>query len=287
MEVKHFYDPATFTLSYVVFDRKSLDAVIIDPVLDYDPASATITTQSVMRLMNFIGEENLRVHYILETHVHADHISAAHELLEKHLPNAKIGVGRGIRLVQETFKLVYNFPESFKSDGSQFHHLFSHGEEILAGSLKFKTLFTPGHTPACVSYLFGNMVFTGDALLLPDSGTGRCDFPNGNAAELYRSIRKVLYELPDATVVYVGHDYQPGGRNVEYTTTISEEKEKNIHLNLKTSEEEFVSFRKARDATLSAPKLLFPSIQVNMAAGQFLEAEANGRKFLKIPVTFL
>lgn len=285
MEIKHFFDPATYTLTYVVYDPATKDAVVIDPVLDYDAASVKTSTESIQVLLVFLNEHQLNVHLILETHAHADHLSGAHELVTKHLPEAKIGIGERITLVQEVFKGVFNFPKSFKTDGSQFHRLFKDNELVSTGSLSFKVIFTPGHTPACASYLFGDAVFTGDALFMPDSGTGRCDFPKGDVHELYHSIEKRLYELPDATRMFVGHDYQPNGRALQFQTTIGESKKRNIQLKSDTTESDFVAFRKARDATLSAPKLLFPSVQVNIAAGEMPEAEDNGRVYLKLPLS--
>lgn len=285
MEIKHFFDPSTCTLTYVVYDRATKDAVVIDPVLDYDAASATTSTLSIEKLLNYLNEQQLKVHFILETHAHADHLSGAHELVAHYLPNARIGIGERITLVQETFKQVFNFPNSFRTDGSQFHRLFKENEEVKAGSLTFKVLFTPGHTPACGCYLFGDAVFTGDALFMPDYGTGRCDFPKGDAHALYHSVTNRLYNLPDSTRVFVGHDYQPGGRTLEFQTTIGESKTKNIQLKSCTSELEFVTFRNTRDATLAAPKLLLPSVQVNIAAGELPEPESNGRIYLKLPIT--
>lgn len=285
MEIKSFFDSATFTMTYVVYDKSSKDAVIIDPVLDYDPAGVKTSTESIQTLMAFVREQGLKVHYILETHAHADHLSGAHELATNHLPQAKIAIGERITVVQETFKKIFNFPEGFKTDGSQFHRLFKDNEVVKAGSLSFKVIFTPGHTPACASYLFGDALFTGDAIFMPDSGTGRCDFPKGDAHALYHSIAKRLYEFPDATRVFVGHDYQPGGRSLAYMTTIGESKRKNIQLKAETTEAEFVQFRKTRDATLAAPRLLFPSVQINIAAGELPEPESNGQIYLKLPVS--
>ncbi len=283
--IKHFFDKATFTLTYVVYDESTKDAVVIDPVLDFDPASGAVTTISNNILRDFIEQKALNVHYVLETHAHADHLSGAHELVTHSFPTAKIGIGENIKVVQETFKDVFNMPASFKADGSQFHRLFRDEEILDAGSLKFKVIFTPGHTPACASYLFGDAVFTGDALFMPDSGTGRCDFPRGDAKTLYNSIANRLYKLPDSTRVFVGHDYQPGGRELKFETTIGLSKQKNIQLTAQTSEDEFVSFRKTRDATLAAPRLLLPSIQVNITAGKFPEPESNGRSYLKLPLS--
>lgn len=285
MEIKTFFDPDTYTLTYIVFDKQTLDAIIIDPVLDFDPASGKTWTRSIEEVYGFVKSHNLKVHGILETHAHADHLSGAHELMKRYFPQAQIAIGENIKVVQEIFKGVFNFPESFKTDGSQFHRLLRDEEEVKYGSLSFKVIFTPGHTPACASYFFGDAVFTGDALFMPDSGTGRCDFPKGDAKALYHSIAKRLYELPDNTRVFVGHDYQPNGREVAFQTTIGESKEKNIQLKAGTSEAEFVKFRTERDAKLAAPRLLFPSVQVNIAAGEFPPAESNGQTYLKIPLS--
>lgn len=284
MEIKSFFDRDTYTLTYVVYDQATKDAVVIDPVLDYDAASVTTTTESINLLLAFVREKGLKVHYILETHAHADHLSGAHELVLKHWPQAKIGIGERITVVQETFKAIFNFPTNFKTDGSQFHRLFKDLEVVKAGSLSFKVIFTPGHTPACASYQFGDALFVGDALFMPDYGTGRCDFPKGDAHALYHSIRR-LYELPDASRVFVGHDYMPGGRSIAYQTTIGESKKANIQLKAETTEAEFVKFRTTRDATLAAPRLLFPSVQVNIAAGELPAPESNGQVYLKLPMT--
>lgn len=284
MQIKEFFDPDTYTLTYVVFDEITLDSVIIDPVLNFDPASGKTWTHSIDLVCKFVLEKGLKVHAILETHAHADHLSGAHELIARHFPQAQIAIGENIKEVQETFKDFFHFPGSFRSDGSQFHRLFKDNEEVKYGSLGFKVMFTPGHTPACASYVFEDCVFTGDALFMPDSGTGRCDFPKGDAQALYHSIARRLYELPDSTRVFVGHDYQPHGRALAFQTTIGESKEKNIQLKASTSESEFVKFRKERDAKLAAPRLLFPSVQVNIAAGEFPEAESNGQSYLKIPI---
>lgn len=283
MEIEAFFDPSTSTLTYLIFDKNTKDAVIIDPVLDFDPASGSITTDAIKPLVAFARLHALRVHYILETHAHADHLSSAKELVKNYYPEAKIGVGENIKIVQETFKKIFNLPSSFQTDGSQFHKLFKMNEAVEAGSLKFKVIFTPGHTPACVSYLFGEALFTGDVLFMPDAGTGRCDFPQGDAKSLFQSVTH-LYSLPDSTKVYVGHDYQPGGRKLEFQTTIGASKQRNVHLRSDTDEADFVAFRKARDATLSAPRLLLPSLQINIAAGELPVPESNGISYLKLPL---
>jgi glyoxylase-like metal-dependent hydrolase (beta-lactamase superfamily II) len=285
MQIKTFYDAATYTLTYIVYDPNTKDAVIIDPVLDFDPSSVRTSTGSIDELHRFVQEQRLTVHFVLETHAHADHLSGAHELIARYLPNAKIAIGERITQVQETFKSVFNFPPEFKTDGSQFDLLLKDNETILAGSLSIRTIFTPGHTPACASYLIQDALFTGDALFMPDYGTGRCDFPKGDSRALYHSISERIYSLPDSTRVFVGHDYQPNGRALAYQTTIGESKKHNIQLSHATTEAEFVAYRNKRDAKLAPPRLLFPSVQVNIAAGRFQEPESNGKVYLKLPVT--
>ncbi|NCN40927.1 MBL fold metallo-hydrolase [bacterium] len=280
--VQHFYDPETFTLTYVVFDPVSKDAVIIDPVWDYDPASSQTSTASVEAVMNFVHSHTLNVHYILETHAHADHLTGSAEL-KKLLPHAKVGVGKNITAVQSVFKNVFNMKD-FNTDGVQFDILLTEDQDLQIGSFKLKTIFTPGHTPACSSYLIDDMLFTGDTLFMPDFGTGRCDFPAGSAEDMYHSVHDKLYKLPDETKVFTGHDYQPGGRALEFESTIGEHKQSNIQLRADTTKEEYVKFRTERDAVLKAPRLLLPSIQVNIDAGHLPEAEENGVSYIKIPV---
>ncbi len=248
MEIQEFYDPATFTLTFVVFDAKTRDAVVIDPVLDFDALSASTSTKSVEKVAAFVKEKQLNLHYVLETHAHADHLSAS-QWLHKHL-GAKIAIGARIREVQDTFKGVFNLGPDFKADGSQFHLLLEEGQPVSAGTINIKVLSTPGHTPACVSFLIDDALFTGDALFMDDYGTGRCDFPRGSASDLFDSIQK-LYALPEATRVFVGHDYQPQGRAVAWETTIGKSKERNIQLRASTKKEDFVAARQKRDATLA------------------------------------
>lgn len=281
--VKEFFDKATWTLTYVVYDKATKDAVILDPVWDYDPAASKMSTSSVDEVLNFVRAENLKVHYILETHAHADHVSGS-QVLKKHLPSAKVGIGARITEVQKVFKGVFNLSDDFKTDGSQFDLLLEEGKDLVAGSLHIQTLYTPGHTPACASYVIGEAVFTGDALFMPDYGTGRCDFPAGSAEDLYTSVHEKLYKLPDHYRVFVGHDYLPGGRPLAFESTIGEEKAKNIQLKVETPRSQFVEFRKTRDKSLAAPRLLLPSVQVNIDAGVLPKAEGNGQKYLKIPV---
>lgn len=282
MTIHHFFDPDTFTLTYVVVDETTKDAVIIDPVLDFDPPSGKVKDQSLQNVLEFIATRNLNVRAILETHAHADHLSSS-QILKQRFPKAVLAIGEKIKIVQEVFKGYFNLA-ALRTDGSQFDHLFKDFEEVSFGSLKMKALPTPGHTPACMSYLFGDVVFVGDALFMPDYGTGRCDFPKGSAHDLYHSVANTLYSLPDATRVFVGHDYSPNGREMRFETTIGESKRANIQLKAETSETEYVEFRTARDKTLKAPRLLLPSIQVNIAAGHLPDAEDNGKSYLKLPL---
>ncbi|NCN26788.1 MBL fold metallo-hydrolase [bacterium] len=284
MNVNHFFDPRTYTLTYVVWDETTLDSVIIDPVLDYDPASSTYNYESLEKVDSFIKGKKLKTHLILETHAHADHLTGAQEL-KKRLPGSIIVIGKRISEVQEAFKVIYNLKEEFKTDGSQFDKVLAEGEEISAGSIKVKSIQTPGHTPACCTYLIEDMAFTGDALFMPDYGVGRCDFPKGSAEDLFDSVHEKLFKLPDSTKVYTAHDYMPNDRPLRWESTIGEQKKSNIHLNASTTKEEFVAFRTSRDKTLNAPKLLLPSIEVNVDAGRLPKPEDNGVSYLKIPVT--
>lgn len=284
LQIKSFFDPDTYTLTYVVHDPQTRDAVVIDPVWDYDPAASKVTTESVDKVFKYIGEQELKVHLIMETHAHADHLSGA-QLLKEKIPTAKVVIGERITAVQHMFKDIYNLPPRFMVNGIQFDLLAKEEETLEAGSITIKTLFTPGHTPACASYLIEDAVFVGDAIFMPDYGTGRCDFPGGSAEDLYHSIHEKLYRLPDETRVFTGHDYQPDGRELRFESTIGEQKRSNIQLKEKTTREEFIRFRKERDATLKAPRLLLPSIQVNIDAGKLPEAENNGKHYLKIPIS--
>ena len=281
--VKEFFDKATWTLTYVVFDPTTKDAIILDPVWDYDQPSSKMSTASVDQVLEFTKSNNLTVHYILETHAHADHVSGS-QILKQKIPGSKVGIGARIADVQKVFKAVFNLDPNFKTDGSQFDLLLEEGKQLKAGSLVIETIYTPGHTPACGSYVIGDAVFTGDALFMPDYGTGRCDFPSGSASDLYTSVHEKLYKLPNHYRVFVGHDYQPNGRALAFESTIGEQKKRNIQLNAETTKEQFVTFRNSRDKTLAAPKLLLPSVQVNIDAGQLPKAEQNGTRYLKIPV---
>jgi glyoxylase-like metal-dependent hydrolase (beta-lactamase superfamily II) len=282
--VKAFFDPRTFTLTYAVWDPSTRDAVVIDPVLDYEPVGSYTFTESVDEVVAFVRAERLKVHYSLETHAHADHLSAG-QILRREL-DAKVAIGRRITEVQETFKKIFDLPHGFRTVGGQFDALLTEGDSVKAGSLEINVLATPGHTPACVTYEIGDAIFTGDALFMDDYGTGRCDFPRGSAEAMYDSIKK-LYELPEETRVFVGHDYLPDGRPLRYETTIGAEKRNNPQLSAHTPREEFVTMRKQRDAQLAAPKLLFQSVQVNVDAGRMPAARENGIRYLTMPLNFL
>jgi len=283
MRVETFYDPRTHTLTYVVFDPKTRDAVIIDPVLDYEPVGSKVFGESVDRVVRFVRLEDLTLHGILETHAHADHLSGS-QRLKALFPEAEVAIGARIIEVQAIFKAVFDLPPDFPTDGRQFDRLLEHGETYRAGSLAVQVFNTPGHTPACLSLLIEDALFTGDALFMPDQGTGRCDFPGGSAADLYRSISDIIYGMPDSTRIFVGHDYQPGGRDLAYETTVAEQKAHNVQLPASRTEKDFVSAREARDATLAAPKLLYQSVQVNIDGGALPQAADNAQRYLKIPV---
>lgn len=282
LKVKHFFDKETYTLTYIVYDSISKDCLIIDPVLNYDQASSKTSLGSIEEVDSFIKLNHLKPHYILETHAHADHLTGAVELKNRY-PKLKVAIGKNITKVQSTFKDVFNLND-LSIDGRQFDVLFEDDGIVVAGSIEIKTIFTPGHTPACSSYLIGNLLFTGDALFMPDYGTGRCDFPLGSAKDLYHSIHERLYKLPDETRFFTCHDYQPNGRDLRFESTIGESKRENIQLKQETSQSEFISFREKRDATLSAPKLLLPSIQINIDGGHLPEPEDNGVSYIKLPI---
>ena len=271
-------------MTYVIFDGQSGDAVVMDPVLDYEPASATVSDQSLARVADFIRRKKLNLHVILETHAHADHLSGGQEL-KKHFPRAQVAIGVQIQAVQKAFKEIFYLDKDFPTDGSQFDRLFDDGEDICAGALTLTAIHTPGHTPACYSFQLEDALFTGDALFMPDFGVARCDFPGGSAETLFESITQKIYSLPDDTKFFTGHDYQPGGRELQYQSTIGESKRSNIHLNANTTKEEFVAFRSQRDSTLSPPQLLLPGIQINIQGGHIPSPEANGVSYLKIPLT--
>lgn len=284
MQVKSFFHTETSTLTYIVFDEDTKDAVVIDPVLDYDPGSSTYSFESIDKILEFVSEKLLKVHFIIETHAHADHLSGGQEI-KRRISGSRTAIGHGITTVQKSFKQIFNFDEGFMADGSQFDCLFKDGDVLSAGSLQFKVMHTPGHTPSCYSYKINDSVFVGDALFMPDFGVARCDFPSGSAEELYDSITEKLYTLPDDTQIYTGHDYQPGGRELQFQTTIGESKKSNIYLNSTTTKDEFVKKRTQRDQALKAPRLLLPSIQVNANGGILPEPEENGVSYMKLPIT--
>jgi glyoxylase-like metal-dependent hydrolase (beta-lactamase superfamily II) len=283
-KIKEFFDETTSTLTYVLWDASTKDAVVIDPVMNYDQASSKTSEESAQTVIEFLRSKNLTLHFILETHAHADHLSGS-QIIKLAYPDAQITIGERITKVQEAFKDIFGLPENFKTDGSQFDRLLKDQEELQAGSLKIKTIFTPGHTPACATYYIDGHAFVGDALFMPDYGTGRCDFPAGSAVDLYHSVHDRLYALPDETKIYTCHDYMPNGRPLRFMSTVSEEKNENVQLKATTSRDEFIRFRAERDSTLAAPKLLLPSIQVNIDAGHLPDKEPSGRRFLRIPIS--
>lgn len=283
-EVTGFFDPDTNTISYVVKDPASPACAVIDSVLDLDYAAGRLATSSADRIVAFVRGHGLTVEWLIETHVHADHLSAA-PYLQREL-GGRIGIGAQITVVQDTFGKVFNEGTEFRRDGSQFDHLFEDGDRYAIGRLEGQALHTPGHTPACMTHVIGDAAFVGDTLFMPDGGTARADFPGGDAHVLYRSIQKVL-SLPDETRLFMCHDYAPGGREVRYETTVAEERVHNIHVHEGVSEAAFVALRTARDATLGMPRLILPSLQVNMKAGQLPAPEANGKRFLKVPLDTL
>ncbi|MCA0907430.1 MULTISPECIES: MBL fold metallo-hydrolase [Ruegeria] len=280
--VKAFFDDQTFTVSYVVHEPQGRACAIIDSVLDFDHASGRTETKSADAIIDFVRAHDLKVEWILESHVHADHLSAA-PYLQQEL-GGKIGIGAQIVTVQDTFGKVFNEGTEFQRDGSQFDALFSEGDSFHIGQMRGDVLHTPGHTPACLTYVIGDAAFVGDTLFMPDFGTARCDFPGGSSATLFESIQKIL-SLPDETRIFVGHDYKAPGRD-EYAweTTVGEQKALNVHIGQGRSIEEFVEMRDARDATLAMPRLILPSLQVNMRAGQMPPADEQGDVFLKLPV---
>lgn len=288
LQVEAHFDPATWTVSYIVLDRASGDCAVVDSVLDYQPASGRTTHASADRLVHRIHELGARVQWILETHVHADHLSAAPYLQQR--LGGRIGIGRHITTVQQVFGGLFNAGAGFTPDGGEFDHLFADDEVFAIGGLQARALHTPGHTPACMTFLVTDghetAAFVGDTLFMPDYGTARCDFPGGDARVLYRSIRRLL-ALPPETRLYMCHDYQPGGRELRYATTVAEQRQANVHVRDGIGEEEFVALRRARDAVLGPPTLLLPSVQVNMRAGRLPEPDTNGTRYLRIPLNTL
>ena len=283
--VKAFFDPATNTVSYIVREPQGVACAIIDSVLDYDQAAGRTDTTSADAIVDFIKAEGLTVAWILESHVHADHLSAAPYLQDR--LGGKIGIGDQITVIQDTFGKVFNEGTAFQRDGSQFDALFKDGDSIHIGQLRCDVMHTPGHTPACLTYVIGGAAFVGDTLFMPDFGTARCDFPGGSATDLYQSIQKIL-ALPDETRVFVGHDYKaPGRDDFAWETTIGEQKALNVHIGERRPMEEFVAMRTERDATLGMTRLILPSIQTNMRAGNMPEPEDNGTSYFKVPVNTL
>jgi glyoxylase-like metal-dependent hydrolase (beta-lactamase superfamily II) len=282
--VHGIFDPATWTVTYVVYEKAGSSCVIIDPVLDYDPKSGRTRTDTAGKLIKFVEEKKLHVEWILETHAHADHITAAAYLKQK--LGGKTAIGDHISAVQKVFKGIFNLESGFATDGSQFDHLLKDGEEFHFGDLTGSTLFVPGHTPACVAYQIGDAVFVGDTMFMPDVGTARCDFPGGDAKVLYGSVKKIL-SLPDTTRLFMCHDYPPNNRPVAFETTVAEQRAKNIHMHDGITEDQFVKMRTERDATLEMPVLILPSVQVNIRAGDMPPKDDNGIAYLKIPVNAL
>jgi glyoxylase-like metal-dependent hydrolase (beta-lactamase superfamily II) len=283
--VQAFFDQATNTISYVVREPEGRACAIIDSVLDFDHASGRTDTKAADEIVRYVSDEGLNVQWILESHVHADHLSAAPYLQEK--LGGNIGIGDQIMVVQDTFGKVFNEGTEFQRDGSQFDRLFSEGDSFHIGQMRGDVIYTPGHTPACMTYVIGDAAFVGDTLFMPDFGTARCDFPGGSSETLYASIQKIL-TLPDATRIFVGHDYKAPGRD-EYAweTTVGEQKARNVHVGGDKPADEFVKMRDARDATLPMPKLIVPSLQVNMRAGHMPEPDESGDVFLKLPINKL
>jgi glyoxylase-like metal-dependent hydrolase (beta-lactamase superfamily II) len=281
-QVQPFFDATSNTWSYVVADPEGRVAAIIDPVLDFDAKSGRTGTASAQALLDHAREHGLDVRWILETHAHADHLSAGH-WLKSQLPQATLAIGTGIRTVQATFGPIFDYDEGFPVDGSQFDHLFEDGESFALGAIPAQVIAVPGHTSDSCAYLLGDALFTGDSLFMPDGGSARCDFPGGDARTLFASIQR-LFELPDATRVFVCHDYGPGGRDVACETSIAAQKRDNIHVRDGVTADEFVALREERDATLAMPALLLPAVQVNIRAGALPEPEGNGTRYLKLPL---
>ena len=283
--VKAFFDNDTNTVSYVVTDPQTRHCAIVDSVLDYDPKAGRTHHDSARQIVAYVKQEGLTVDWLLETHVHADHLSAAPWIQEQ--VGGKLAIGEHIRTVQNTFGKIFNAGTEFARDGRQFDHLFTDGETYQVGNLQARAIHTPGHTPACMSHVIGDAVFVGDTLFMPDYGTARCDFPGGDARTLYQSVQKLL-ALPDDTRMFLCHDYLPESRSeYQWETTVGDQRRHNIHVHEGVSEEEFVSMREKRDATLDMPRLILPSVQINMRAGHLPPEEDNGISYLKIPLNAL
>lgn len=282
--IKAFFDPATWTLSYVIYDEPGGSCAIIDPVLDYDPKSGRTRTISADKIITFVNEKRLRTEWILETHAHADHLTSADYLKSK--LGGRTAIGKEIPAVQETFKKIFNLEPDFATDGRHFDHLFADGETFTIGKLTATAISTPGHTPADLSYQIDDVIFVGDTLFMPDLGTARADFPGGDARRLFRSIRRLL-AYPAETRLFLCHDYAPESRPTRWETTVGEQRAHNIHVHDGIDEDQYVAMRQARDATLDMPTLLLPSIQVNVRAGQMPPPEDNGNSYLKIPLNVI
>ncbi len=283
-EVVPFFDPVTNTISYIVRDPDSTACAIINSVMDFDYASGRISFEHADAIIAHVRERGWQVEWLIETHAHADHLSAA-PYIQKHL-GGRLGIGEKIRVVQETFGKVFNEGTEFQRDGSQFDRLFKDGDSYTIGTLTAHVMATPGHTPACMTHVIGNAAFVGDTLFMPDAGSARADFPGGDAATLYHSMRRIL-SLPDATRLFMCHDYGPNGRDISWETSVGEERQHNVHVHDGIGEAEFVRLREARDATLGMPKLIIPSLQVNIRGGELPPKDEAGRTFLKIPVNAL
>ena len=284
-KVHAFFDEATNTITYVVQEPEGRSCAVIDSVLDFDYASGRTDTRSADAVIDFIRKNDLKLEWVLETHVHADHLSAAPYIQEA--LGGQIGIGERITVVQNTFGKIFNEGTRFQRDGSQFDRLFREGDVFMIGQMRGEVLHTPGHTPACLTYVIGDAAFVGDTLFMPDFGTARCDFPGGSAETLWESIQKIL-ALPDATRIFVGHDYKAEGRDTyAWETTVGDQKALNKHVGAGKSRKDFVKMRQARDATLAMPRLIIPSLQVNMRAGQMPEPDDNGISYLKVPVNGL
>lgn len=282
-DVETFFDPDTFTLTHLITDTESHACGIIDPVLDFDPKSGRTDTRNADRIISHIQDKKLNLEWILETHVHADHLSGANYIKGK--IGSRIGIGGNVTAVQKTFRDIFNLSD-LSADGHQFDHLFDDGEQISIGGITGRAIFTPGHTPACVTYVFGDAAFVGDTFFAPDFGTARCDFPGGDAAVLHQSLMTIL-SLPDDTRIFLCHDYLPGGRALVTHTTVAEQRQQNVHLCSAPTAKAFSKMRQERDATLDMPALLLPSVQVNIRAGALPEAEDNGTRYLKLPLNLL
>jgi len=280
-QVKAFFEHRTCSVQYVVADPVTGACALIDPVLDFDGKSGSLATFSADALLAYVAEHRLEVAWILDTHPHADHFSAAEYLRQK--TGAPTGIGEKVVEVQKLWKEIYNLPDTFRTDGSQWDRLFADGERFNIGSLDVQVIFSPGHTLASVTYLAGKTAFVHDTLLMPDFGTARCEFPGGNAHELWRTLERIL-ALPDDTRLFVGHDYMPGGRDPAWESTVAEQKISNVHVQRARNEQDFVALRKARDAQLPMPKLILHALQINIAGGRLPAPEDNGRRYLKLPL---